>query len=194
VRRSPTRFSAPQWEKKPSAPEVVAPPADMMTRVKEFNAGLINPIKNIDQQQEWMDIMKCQPKQVDLAFVSMNACIVWLDVAGALCVYVLLLLGSIFSSDSDANSYFLWEVGFSYGMATLLYLMATGKNKTYAQYAGYVYLAYGAFNLMLVMMYMVLVIPLLFYVPKALFSLFCAKFAFDISGRQPLAAAGGQMH
>ena len=180
------------WEKKPSTPQVQQAPEDMMTRAKTFNAELLNPIKHIDQQQEWMDIMKCQPKQVHQAFCSMNACIFWLDAFGALCVYVLLLIGSIFGSDSDAHSYFLWEVGFSYAMALGLHIAVTGSNKTYAQYAGFVYLAYGAFNLLLVTMYMVLIVPLAFYVPKALFSLFCAKFAFDISGRtqQPL----GQMH
>ena len=161
-----------------------------MSRVKEFNENLLHPIKHIDDQKEWMDIIKLrngslQPNQVDKAFCSVNACIFWLDAAGALGVYLLLLVGSIFSSDSDAQSHFFWEVGFSYVMACALHVVVTGPDKEHVKYAAVVYLVYGAFNALLVMTYMVLVIPLIFYVPKALFSLLCAKLALDMSSAGP---------
>ena len=57
------------------------------TRLCRFNAELFTPFKHVDECSEWKGILCGSPKDVGLAYVSVNLIIFWLEVAGAVALF-----------------------------------------------------------------------------------------------------------
>lgn len=162
---------------------------------------LFTPLKHIDECSEWKGILCGQPKDVGLAYVSVNLIIFWLEVAGAVTLFfcqlwlglVTALLG--WDLQLDPLQTLVESILAAYCVAYFVFLLVrAAETSCTLTFAALIYVAYaslcGLVAWILSALHMFYV-PMLIYGAKAFMSGLCALLVLKLRNIEKAEPAAG---